>query len=637
MNMNALSGRLLLAVLLPVTLVFALLLLLVRQQLETSLPAMHEKAATAETQARGAEVSRWLNGYHLWLESLSAAPQLRQDDATVVQFLRRHLPSDPAINRLFLIRPDGMTVTHSGQTGLDLSQRDYVRQLRNGRQRLVADPVHSSVDQRPVSVLAVPVRHEGEIYGYLAIALGMDKLTEVVQQLAESEGSIAWVVTADSTLIAHPDNRRILRTKLSNADQQLGYQGMNDIARQMLNQDSGVATFELADGSAMTTVYASIEGTPGWRIGASLPTDSFTAAARSLLRNIVLLMLLGLVILVAVLVVIAHKITHPIRQMVALLHEIADGDGDLTQRLPAERKDEMGDLARGFNRFTDQIHNLMQGIASIVSDLAHQARQLESGSVDMNNTAAEQQDEVDQIATAMNEMESTVRDVASHAQTASGAAQDGSQQATLGQQRVAAVLQTISDQAQMIEASANEVEALRQSGEQIGQVMAVIRGIAEQTNLLALNAAIEAARAGEAGRGFAVVSDEVRQLAGRTHESTEQIQRTVDELQERIQHAVQSMHKSNEHSASTVEEAERAEQALHAISQAIADIEGMNIQIAAATEEQSATAAELNRNLGRIVDFSTRTRQHTDTTSQSVSELFNLADQLQQNVNRFRL
>jgi len=323
--------------------------------------------------------------------------------------------------------------------------------------------------------------------------------------------------------------------------------------------------------------------------------------------------------------------------MAKRMHEIAKGEADLTQVLKIDRQDELGELAKGFNQFVERIRELIKNIGNTAQQLAASANQVESSSHNMGEAMNNQQSEVDQIAVAMNELVATVEEVARHAQDASDTAQTGGGEAASGTEQVQAVIASIKEQAEVINETAVEIENLQESGKQIGEVMTVIRGVAEQTNLLALNAAIEAARAGEAGRGFAVVADEVRTLAARTHESTEQIQSTIDELLKHITRAVTAMHTSSEGSNKTVTNAESAGQALVSINQAIDNIEGMNIQIASATQQQSSTVDELNRNLERIVELSSSTSHSSQEVANSGTQLSQLAAELQKLVGRFKV
>ncbi|AJQ93950.1 methyl-accepting chemotaxis protein [Gynuella sunshinyii] len=642
MKYLTLSQKLLFGVIVPIILAFGILTTVIGFQLDSSLTSMHEEAASNNVESRSSEISRWLTGYMNWLSSLANSESLRYSMSNEERsdWLKRYVINDPAIDVLLFADRDGMTITQKGPTPLDVSDREYFQELLSGRSRsgIISQPMISKATGHPVSVVAVPVIENNRTIGVLAVALTLEELSKVANQLAANPGAgeFGWVVDADGVAVAHPDKTMRMKLNITKGDQN-GFLGMTALSREVLSGRSGIGSYLRPDGEKFVMIFAPIEVSPGWVIGLSVPAKNFTKTTYAILRNIITLMVLAFIALVIVLIGISGMIVKPIRRVVNMLKDIAEGEGDLTQRLPVEGKDEQAQLADGFNRFADRIHQLMLQVARTSEQLNDSAARLQTGCNEMSDNVHKQQSEVDQIAAAMNEMESTVREVASHAQTASTAAQEGNAQAREGSMRVGRVREVIIEQAELIRSSADEVSALQQSGAQIGQVMEVIRGIAEQTNLLALNAAIEAARAGNAGRGFAVVSDEVRQLAGRTHESTQQIQQTVEALQEHISRAVSVMHTSSERSRQSVEEAEAAHEALQAISIAIDNIEGMNLQIAAATEQQGATAAELSRNLEHIVDVSNTTLRHTVNASDNIGQLFAQADELRGVVGRFRL
>tara|TARA_B100001109_G_scaffold255328_1_gene257776 strand:- start:12485 stop:14356 length:1872 start_codon:yes stop_codon:yes gene_type:complete len=621
------------AVLAPVMLVFAVLITVISMELKTELPAQQKLMLQKELSARSSEVTRWLDGYKNWIWSLAQTRELTSMEASDVrQWLASHTLKNEAVNALIYIRPDGSAVSDAPDSSFDLSARAYYKEVMAHGEPVLSEPVKSKAGGMPVSVIAVPIKEGNRITGMVAAAITMEKLSEIANQLSTNRGDYGWIVDKTGGIIGYPDQEAILKANITDPVNA----SMAAAGRVALQKKTGSGTYT-RDGETFFILYNPIKSTPGWIMGTSVPMDTFTHTTNSLLFKVTLLMASALIILAIILIVISGRMVKPLKKMVSMLQGIAEGEGDLTQRLPVDGKDEISQLADGFNRFTDRIHQLMIQVADITGLLNGSATSLQKGGNEMRDAVNQQQSEVDQIAAAMNEMESTVREVAAHAQTASNAAQEGNIQVQEGSMRVGRVREVIAEQAQMIRTSAEEVSALQESGEQIGQVMTVIRAIAEQTNLLALNAAIEAARAGDAGRGFAVVSDEVRQLAGRTHESTRQIEETVGALQERITRAVDAMQASSDRSSQSVTEAQAADEALQAIRDAIGNIEGMNLQIAAATEEQSATAAELNRNLGVIVEVSNTTLQQTSSAAATIQDLFAQAESLHGCVGRFKL
>lgn len=327
----------------------------------------------------------------------------------------------------------------------------------------------------------------------------------------------------------------------------------------------------------------------------------------------------------------------PLNQIVSAMEEIAKGDADLTKKLNVKSKDEFGKLAFAFNDFTEGIKSLILEVKKTTDQVIESADNSNTSSLQMNSDLAKQQRGVDSIAESMEQMVVSVTQVAQNAEYAAANAKTGSKDVADTSQKVKNFIEVINAQADMIYSASTDIRRLQEAGEQIGEVMNVINAIAEQTNLLALNAAIEAARAGDAGRGFAVVADEVRSLAGRTHESTTQIHSTIEKLHTSIENAVDAMESSSQQSQMSVAGATEAGLALEKILESINNIEKMNLDIAAATKQQSETAEELNLNLLQIVAYSTTSAEAADSVAKNGGFLRQSAEELVNVLERFKV
>lgn len=355
------------------------------------------------------------------------------------------------------------------------------------------------------------------------------------------------------------------------------------------------------------------------------------------IRNTTILTVLALLLGGAVALMIIRNIRNAFRHVIDSLNDIASGDGDLTQRLDEHGKDEVAAMGRAFNQFAGKIQSLVRHIADTGSQLTRAAGNMTENSTETKYSMNQQESKVEQVATAMNEMTATVQEVARHAAEASSAAQAADSEAVAGSRLVRQVVDAINDLATEVRESADAITSLEQSTEQIGTVLDVIRGIAEQTNLLALNAAIEAARAGEHGRGFAVVADEVRTLASRTQQSTQEIQKMIEKLQEGSKSAVQAMDQSQDKTAHVVEEANRAGAALNTITEAVSRIADMNTQIATAAEEQSAVSEDINKNVVSISTLAQQAAASAEHTAALSQDLQRVADTLHQSISVFQV
>ncbi len=312
-------------------------------------------------------------------------------------------------------------------------------------------------------------------------------------------------------------------------------------------------------------------------------------------------------------------------------------DGDLTVRSAYRGQDELGHIAKAFNALSEKFHKVLREMTSASAELASAAEETSTVTRETNNGIRRQQSETEQVATAMNEMNATVNEVAKNASEAADAANNADNQAANGKQVVTRTIDAIEELADDVEQTAAAIRDLAKESDNIGTVLDVIRGIAEQTNLLALNAAIEAARAGEQGRGFAVVADEVRTLAQKTQQSTEEIHQMIERLQQGTSKAVTAMERSQSRARNGVDQAASAGSTLDAIKEAVDTITEMNAQIASASEEQSSVAEEINKNISNISQVAEQSATGAEQTSAASDQLARLAENLQRLVAQFRV
>ncbi|KIQ56424.1 methyl-accepting chemotaxis protein [Pseudomonas fluorescens] len=357
-----------------------------------------------------------------------------------------------------------------------------------------------------------------------------------------------------------------------------------------------------------------------------------TASAKSTLI-IVTVLALAFGLLAAWL--ITRQIVVPLQQTLVALERVASGD--LSQNLEVRRRDEMGQLQSSLQRMVVSLRQLIGGIGEGVTQIASAAEQLSAVTEQTSAGVNNQKVETDQVATAMHEMTATVQEVARNAEEASEAAVAADQQAREGERVVGEAIAQIERLAEEVGHSTTAMSDLKRESDKIGSVLDVIKSVAQQTNLLALNAAIEAARAGEAGRGFAVVADEVRSLAQRTQKSTEEIEELILGLQNGTQQVATIMDNSRGLTDSSVELTRRAGGSLENITRTVSAIQSMNQQIAAAAEQQSATAEEINRSVLNVRDVSEQTSAASEETAASSAELARLGVHLQTLVGRFRV
>ena len=351
-------------------------------------------------------------------------------------------------------------------------------------------------------------------------------------------------------------------------------------------------------------------------------------------------LVVGLLVLATALTVLfawllTRSITVPISQALEAAEEVAEGN--LTRPIKVDGNDEAGRLLAAMAKMQDKLRDTLQRIAGSATQLASAAEELNAVTDESARGLTQQNNEIEQAATAVNEMTSAVEEVARNAVSTSEASRNATTSAGDGRDLVQETVSAIERMSGDVQATATLIGDLANESRDIGKVLDVIRGLADQTNLLALNAAIEAARAGEAGRGFAVVADEVRALAHRTQQSTSEIERMIGSIQSGTEHAVNSMRNSTERAESTLNIAKGAGMSLDTINTAIVEINERNLVIASAAEEQAQVAREVDRNLVNIRDLSVQSATGASQTSAASSELSRLAVDLNGMVGRFRL
>ncbi|CAK4074199.1 chemotaxis protein [Vibrio variabilis] len=374
-----------------------------------------------------------------------------------------------------------------------------------------------------------------------------------------------------------------------------------------------------------------------WFVVGVVPVDEVFADLNSVAKQMMVttVVVAGLFIFMGIF--LANSIASPIRAIAERFSDLGKGDGDLSQRIEVKGSDEIGQLSEGFNGFIEKIHESMKEVASTSGALQSAADGVSSKAHTTHNNSQMQRDQTIQVVTAINQMGATISEIASNAATAAETASQASDNTQVGQDVVNKAKDAISRLASDIESTGQVVEQLASTTQDIGSILDVIRDISEQTNLLALNAAIEAARAGEQGRGFAVVADEVRNLASRTADSTEEIQKMINQLQSDAKDAVTAMEAGKAVTGEGVSSSDEAVEVLISISERIHDISDRNTQVATATEEQSTVVHTINQNIEEINAINEVTTGTAEELAAASAELKDLSMRLDRMVGSFKL
>lgn len=464
---------------------------------------------------------------------------------------------------------------------------------------------------------------------------------ETIKALRYDSTNYFWINDYQPTMIMHPIKPALDNKDLSNNKDPDGKALFVEMANIVKRDGEGFIPYKWPKPGKDQPVekVAFVKGFSQWQwiIGSGVYLDSIDEAF-SQQRNLIIVSAIIMIIAVILLsYFIGKSILIPTRLAADMMKDISQGEGDLTRTLNESGNDEISELSRSFNLFVLKIRESLVHVSQSANGVSKHAKIVDESSKTSHSFIELQNDSSTQVAAAMEQMTHQIHDVSRNAEAAEQAAKDAAQNASTGKNVVAQTITAIETLSSNIETVSRVTEDLANESHNIGSVLDVIRSISEQTNLLALNAAIEAARAGEHGRGFAVVADEVRTLASRTGQSTDEIQTMITKLQEGAKAAVEAVKSSQALSVSTVEQASSANTSLNEIERLVSIITEMNSQIARATEQQTQAADEVNL---RINELSQSTEQSLNNTKQLTDASDNLkqsSEGLSSVVNRFKL
>ncbi|HHJ15502.1 MAG TPA: methyl-accepting chemotaxis protein [Gammaproteobacteria bacterium] len=526
------------------------------------------------------------------------------------------LQASGVLDRLQITDVDGQLLFSApesvrGRTGAHLIERA----LKGGK---ITRGLERGDDGRLLAIVAFPLSMRGQVIGAGVYAR---ELTAAIADFKQNDASDVFVV--DSSGVAEYATDRSLFQRL-------------DLQLPALSK----RTVDVAglDDSVYSVVSLPIVDSEGEPVAHLVSVKDYTESFdRQKSFNFWAYLVTGTILMLAMVGFYWYMLhaMRPLDNAVVTLRSIADGD--LTVQVNTTRNDEIGQLQTAMARTISQLRNLIMPVNEVAGKLYQTAARMTEITNETCRGVEKQEKEVTSVVTAMNQMTATVQEVARNAALAADAASNADSEANSSSQLLKVTIQAINELAAEVDNTSEAITRLRQDSENIGAVLDVIRSIAEQTNLLALNAAIEAARAGEQGRGFAVVADEVRTLASRTQESTQEIQEMIERLQNGSQNAVSTMGESRNKAHATAKQANKAETSLDTIIQAVSTINQMNVQIASAAEEQAAVAQEINQNVVSIHQVAESSAQHVHEIAENGGQLMSISRKMSELIGHFRI
>ncbi|MGR6839599.1 methyl-accepting chemotaxis protein [Aliivibrio wodanis] len=541
------------------------------------------------------------------------------------------LAQSASLSNVIMTYQDGRTFMSLDGEKYDFRQRDWYQDAKNARDVIVTGVYQDQLTQQKVVSVTIPVIQNGQVIGVL---LGDIQLGDVISAVSNMRfaGGAATLTDKNAVFFASDDPN-----DLGKKPSQIS-ENFVDMERAFFSQQLGHLSFPYL-GIQFDGYFERVNLTPDmyWTLMVfvdqeSALTEVYTAMNESLVTG-------GLLLFVScgAIFVILQYAYRPLLKLKSAVLDLSHGTGDLTQRLNIEGNDDLAQISQGFNRFVENLQEMMLHISQASQNISVSAKQLDTTARENEVMLVTHSSETEQVVTAITEMSESARTVAGNVNQSNRITEEASKEAESSLGIVNNAVSTVSALVIEVEDMSNNILRMNQDANKISNVLNVIGEISEQTNLLALNAAIEAARAGEQGRGFAVVADEVRALAGRTQNSTMEISDMLNQLLSGTESVVKAMDSTKKQCQETADKTAEVSESLTVMSTSVQEIDDVSTQIAAATEEQSTVAEELSRNMLSIRDIVESLVSSGQQTVQATELLNDTNDDLKRQVANFKL
>lgn len=624
------SHKILLAATLVVTVAFALFSLYNDSRQRSSIQASLQSNLSQASNAAAGNIESWLSGRILLVESLAQHLELAVAAANLQEVISRPVYKGAFLSTYIGVQSDGRFLSSPPTempAGYDPRTRPWYKDTAQANRTILTAPYVDQITNSLVISPIAPVRGpDGKPFGMTGGDVSLDTLVKIINSIELGDLGYAFLVSKDGTVLVHPQGDLVMKN-------------LRDLyPNTTIGLDSKL-TEVIQDGQERLLTFSPVKGLPDvqWYVGLSIDKNLAYAALDEFRLSAAIATLIAVALIIALLGVLIRVLMQPLTTMGKAMEDIARGEGDLTKRLAIQSQDEFGALASSFNRFVERIHASIREVSSATAQVNEVAKLVVNASNSSIVNSDEQASRTNSVAAAINELGAAAQEIARNAADASSQASDARHQAEDGGKVVQQAINAMTDLSAKVVDARGKIEMLAGKTADIGQILEVIKSISQQTNLLALNAAIEAARAGEAGRGFAVVADEVRNLAHRTQESAQEIEKMIEELQVGSRESVTTMTESQHYSEQSVEVANQAGERLGSVTLRIGEIDGMNQSVATATEEQTSVIEALNMDITEINTLNQEGVENLQATLRACADLEQQAARLKHLVDSFRI